>query len=430
MEKMIYNKFDVLKTLAILLLVCVPSKTFSLFFLALFIAYKLAMNKTLSRAKIIFIFIFFINALFSITYNGFGHLANYFLFVIFISPLVLMLFFEPQPSIITNESRVAKKNKLKKAIEYFLIVQILFSVAAILYRGLSSGFKLDVNFGDAVAGTFRWPFSYSIDSANVVFAFTMILVLLFYRFQFKKEINKLIFISSCVIVFISSVNHLFICIVIAVVIASVRPSKILVNLIVLLFLLYLFSIISPTNFKIITERIGLIFSFGNGADSLSDNLKIQYIATFFDDLILEPIKFILTGTGCGNYSSRAALFFTGEYVNNFNFVKMSLYTENNTYPLLIELKNRPHFLQGSFHYPYNSIITFFAELGIIPAMYFLYSWIKKIFNSTGFKFSENLILISFILLASIVDNYLEYYQAMFVIYFLIKKKREFNCYET
>lgn len=415
----------------ILLLISFPVKSISLIFLILYgIHWLLFKKKTVSYGNLFIILLLGLNAVFTVAYFGLGHLKNFFLFILFIIPIIFILF---QPKEIVTDhpiKAIVSSDNLKKLIEHYLVIQIMFSIISIIVRGSQMGFKFDVNFGDAIAGTFRNPLVYNADASNVIFAFTMIIVMLFYKFIYKKETNKIIEYASYFIIFLASVNHLIICLVFALVLATISLKRIVLNIFLLILGGYLFFLVSPNNFNLIFDRFNAIISFTSGSgDALQENLKIQFLSNFLQDFSNEIIRFSSIGVGAGNYSSRAALFFTGEYVNSFKFVSISPLMAANTYPLWKELLTRPPWLQGAFHFPYGSLFTFIAELGLLTTIFILGLIIKKLKEFPFFTKRNLTIFLVFILLASVVDNYLEYYQSTFIVYFLLSKYRQIHLQE-
>ena len=429
MEKIIKSKSFNLEVLFCLLMISLPSKFLSLLFLALYIAIKLLKIKNFNRQVIIIVGIMFVNMIFVVAYLGVNHLKNSVLFFIFISPLIMLVTKNKSHDNVNWKIKQSQKKRFKKTIEIFIVVQILFSIVAILYRGLSTGFNLDVNFGDIVAGTFRIPLTYSSDASNVIFAFTMIIVLMIYRMSFKKEVNKYILYTSYVIVFLSAVNHLFLALIIALSITTLKPKKIFITVGSVGVLLFALSIVSPVNFSLITGRVSLLFAFttGSGVGGFEmENLKISFFLNFIHDFSNETFRFLFLGAGAGNYSSRSALFFTGEYVESFKFISVSPLMRDNTYFLYKELISRPPWGQGSFNFPYGSIFTFIAEFGLIFATVLFRLLYKAIRRIRGISKINTLIIFTFICIASLVDNYLEYYQSTFILYILLSEIDKLN----
>ncbi len=421
MEKLVNNIDGFLLPIFILLIIASPFKLLSLICFCLFLLYEL--SRRLVKPKfglntIIIFLIFFFNIIFLILDLGISFISNYLLFLIFISPILLLI--TDDSSINRNKDTLKNKLVAKKVIECFLSFQLIFSVLAIINR-LSIEFRFDTDFGDIVAGTFRSPFLYKADASNVIFVFTMVLVLFIYKCQFKNETKKYLEYISYFIVFLASVNHLILAVFISFSIVSTfrRPVSV-IGSIVLVILLY--SILQPANFNLILDRFSKLYYVLIDFDLLSTiSLKGKYILNFINDFKDNIYKFLFVGVGGGNYSSRAALFFTGEYVSSFPFTNMSSYMNDNTFKLWNELLLAPPFLSGAFNYPYGSVFTFIAELGLLSTLIIFFLFYRKLMSIKYLNKIHIMFLIIFLLISGFIDNYYEYYQSTYIFYFLIKK---------
>ena len=415
------------RLLAPMLLISLPFKSLSLLFLLIFLVHFFSRSSNYHlKELLIFVTAIVINGLFIVVDLGYSFLSNLTLFTLFISPLILLIIKNFNTVQRSRKNMLFERSRLKGTIERYIFIQVLFSVLAIISRGTKEGFRFDVNFGDAIAGTFRLPFTYTPDASNVIFAFTMILVVAIYKFTYRKETNKLLEYSAYVIIFLSSVNHLFIALGLALIVVSLDLKRIIRILFAFVFSIYLFSIISPVNFRLITERLNIITSLSskNTSDEISKNLKVKFITNSYQDLSDNPVRISLIGLGSGCYSSRAALFFTGEYVANFPLKSVSPIMKENTYALWKELKERPKWLQGAFQFPYGSLFSLIMELGIIITVLIFYKLFAKIQSVTSLKFA--LFFIVFVLSSSLVDNYLEYYQSTFILFLVICQIPKFS----
>ena len=419
---LIFNIKNFLIPFFILLIVFSPFKIISLLFLFSYLTYELLLRLVKPKfnfSSILVVSILVINLVFLITGIGVKYIANYFLFLVFISPILLF--------ITRHNSRLIKQKTIsnnphitKRVIESFLFIQIFFSFIAVFYR-LFLGFNFDTNFGDIVAGTLRLPFFYKPDASNVIFVFTMIIVLFLYKTAYKNNTNKLIEYLSYFIIFLASVNHLVIAALASLAfVYSFKKFHYVIGSLLLFGILY--SFLQPTNFNLIIDRLTKLTILLSDFEEISSiSLKGQYILNFFDDFSNNVLRFSFVGVGAGNYSSRAALFFTGEYISSFPFTIISPYMQLNTFPLWQELLLAPPFLSGAFHFPYNSIFTFIAELGFLTSILIFILFVYKLYSLSYFNKQQILFFVIFLMLIGLVDNYFEYYQATFIFYYLSDK---------
>lgn len=145
------------------------------------------------------------------------------------------------------------------------------------------------------------------------------------------------------------------------------------------------------------------------------NYRISKIKTYETTFIMLPQEdpvFFIKGAGMGQYSSRAALTCTGDYISAYNKIfpkSISNYTDKYIYTKYkYVIENR----LGSLDTPYSSIITIQGELGIIGTILlvcFLFSLIhgKNIYI-------KNLMLFFFMTL--FIENYLEFAKVIVFVY--------------
>jgi len=412
----------VLKHLAPLMLISFFYKPLMLAFLILFILYyflmMLAGKVKIDLFSFIFtLYLFFLSFYTSVFVQGkLTFLFNNLLFFIFISPLLMMIItdFKSRNLYIPPEEAIY----LKKAIEIFLWIQILFSFINGLKRAVEYHFRLDVNFGDIIAGTFRLPLIYTPDASNVIFSFTMVLVLFLYIVYYGRQASRALVIASVLMIFLASVNHIILAAGLALFLTLIwryTTSVIALSLAIL----GLYPVVQPTNFRLILERINLLVSNFSLENIANLSLKGQFIYNFITDFMHYPLTFIFTGLGPGTYSGRAALFFTGEYVRSFPFKNISDFMYNNTYILWHKLISSPPWLAGSFNYPYGSLFSFIAELGLLNTLIFFFLIFKKLKEKAIFSNLEILFILIFLFLVGLIDNYYEYFQATFIFFYIL-----------
>ena len=416
------GRFNITPLLFILAL-SFPSKELSLIMMLSVCLYSLLTVKFNVKYLLIILYVVVSNILTVFFMNDGWFLVNSIIFFIFTSPVYFFL--------ATKRARKSKKidlKTIKTTIEIYLSIQTIFSFVSAGYR-LVYMKTLDINFGDAIAGTFRLPYVYKSDASNVIFTSTVMIVLSLYIAVFKKHSNVIIVLLSMLSIIMASVSHLYIAFIISSIIAILfmSPKKVIIYLayFLLFFILSasLYKYTQPINYNVIIERVGTI------ANSLiSDgymggiSLKGKYMENAYRHFTEHSLLITMFGLGAGSYSSRAALFCSGMYNEKFTFQNISPLMEENTFPLWLQLKSSPAWSAGSFHYPYNSIISFAFELGIVNALLLLYLFVRFIDSAKVIPRSYKLFVTSFIMISAFIDNYFEYYQVTFIflyVYFLI-----------
>lgn len=405
-----------LKVLLPILIVFSPYKSLSLGFMVIYFTYEFFHIRFEKMSSLIVLAIIFLNLTTSVFINGPSFLANNILFWIFILPIIIFIIRKPDSH--NNTYSYINNIFLKKSLEIFLIIQIIFSFLAMIYR-LSIGFNFDVNFGDIIAGTLRSPFAFSVDASNVIFTFSMILLLFIYITLYKKKINNYILFLSIFIIFAASVNHLILAAGLAMTVSTFKnkPFKVII-----LFgtILLLYTIFQEKNLNLITERVeNLTLAITDMSLLFNLSTKGAYFVNMFHDIENNFLNFLFTGFGAGTYSSRASLFFTGEYVKAFPIVNMSEYFTNNTYVLWKQLLAAPNWLSGAFYFPYSGLGSLLMELGLMNFLILGYLFLSKLKKLNILNFAQRLFLIIFILIANLIDNYFEYYQSFFLAYYFL-----------
>ncbi len=401
-----------------LIFISFPIKALSLMYMLIYFIYILPFIKVNYKYLFAISFIIINNLISNIIYfNSFNFVKNYLLFWIFLLPIIFFIIEKEN-----NNLKFKSQYISKKIIEFYIWLQLIVSGLDSLY--IFFKFKsFDLSSGDILAGTFRVPLTFRPDASNVIFTFSLILILLLYISYFKK-ISKLLLIFSIIIIFLSSVNHLILISLIGLLFTLSKRNFIKV-LLIFLFIIVLYKILQPANFNMILNRMKIVFlSLGNLELFAEYSFKGKYILNFLNDFKNNFFSFLTFGLGAGTYSSRAAMFFSGDYVNSFKFISITSLFENNTLYLWKNFLNSPSWQQGSFNYPFFSIFSFIAELGLINTLLLFILFYKKlkflkrkgVLSSKSFKF-----LIIFLFISGFVDNYYEYFQSFFLFYYIGKK---------
>ncbi len=307
------------------------------------------------------------------------------------------------------------KKDVNKAIEHYMILQIVINLLNI-YSIIKKG-SFDLGSGDIIAGTFRFPMTVKADSNNMLFSLSMIL-LLFVYLNFCQNLKKAIILPLILIIFLASVNHLIVIALVSLILSYFSIISFFTWCRIFIFsgiFIFLCKLLQPANFYNIVNKIyTIILVFIVNFKYLKDlSLKFQYIENLFSDFLKYPYMFFL-GSGLGTYSSRAALYLTGDYVN-LPISNISKFMLGNTYPLFLSLKK---FSLGSFNYPWGSFFSLLAETGIIFSVILMILFAKELKKVINQKRRFVFILIFFILIG-FMENYYEYFQATFIFFFTL-----------
>jgi hypothetical protein len=189
----------------------------------------------------------------------------------------------------------------------------------------------------------------------------------------------------------------------------------------------LILIFLPTNLQTLPSTSALALEIG--PDSVSEKARATYNTLFLlpQDNAMQP----LIGMGPGQYSSRASLIASGEYLKGTTIpFPPQLGRATDQYILSLY---RASFIEStaagnsSSRFPFYSWLSLYGEFGVIGFLTFLVIAFRRIVkigasNSVDFGLMRPvcLILWLYILLMGIQDNYWEWTQAMFVAFLSVK----------
>ena len=142
----------------------------------------------------------------------------------------------------------------------------------------------------------------------------------------------------------------------------------------------------------------------------------------FDEIPSIEFKNYIIGEGIGQYSSRAAMTCTGEYIDSYTKlfpVSMSEYTSEFIFPQLVLTKQLHNSLSLKDTY-YSSVISVMGELGIIGIVFFILYVLYLMKKSKGYS----KIFVIFFVFACFIDNYLEFAKVISLLYLLINLYNE------
>lgn len=392
--------------LSMALLSTFPQKIISLG-LVIFFVILLTVRVPLDKRRVFILSILLLASIMaSVLNNGAGALQNATISFLFILPVLIFV------STSRNAVPLCSKETTKSVIEYFLIVQIVFSLlnAAYFFVFVKSG-GLDTNFGDVVAGTFRVPFNLYEDSSNKVFSFTMIIVSALYVYSWGlRDANKYILVFCAIVIFLASVNHLIaIAIVCGLAVVGVRIKPLLVSIIGFVALIFLYQVLQPTNYMLFEQRIDLIMNSDLKSAAASID-KVQYFVTSGKVFADNWFSVITLGLGPGTYASRAAHFMGGTLVPSFPLHFETPIFHNYISPLYYAFDAKPQYSKGAFYFPYDDTLSLFFEYGLtfLAISFFAFRAFYLYFGRAALFF------IGMFLLAGFVDHYFEYYNETFI----------------
>lgn len=423
------KRFLILFTL-VLLISFSPSKALgqfvAIFCLAgLLLFVKIYQQKNILCYAIIFLAYSFIGILYLLALPEFSF-TNYFLFLVTASS-VLIWFFDFSPILTPDLIR-----KLTPIILSVLLFEAFYGIA----QGIATGIRyrsLDTSIGDAVRGTIEPAFFTPSLGGNVIYVILISTLLIFAlgisRLRFTK-IRIFVYGIVCFAWLIASVLHSILFFGAAVLVATLLIKKprrnrqasrkllVLRNsiLVLVLCLGILLPIVLPSNFKTIPGFLS--YNLDIREDAYSEKSRATY-ATIFklpQDLTLQP----LIGVGPGQYSSRAALIRTGQYIQGSS-VPLPQYTSNLTSKYILTLWQsallKPG--HGSSYFPFYSWMSLYGEMGIVGILIAIYSILRITINLRNWN-SEDfpglnltlIVLLFYIAFLGLQDNYWEFTQAV------------------
>jgi len=402
-----------LRLLALLLVVSSPVNEVATIFLVIYLLLLVFGRKVEvhSLQFLTVLYILIVNAVVGILSSGISFGVNFALSVLFYFPLIFFVAYKPSIA----DKRLHRYD-IKKTLELYLSIEVVTSACTGVYFYFFGGReRLDIAFGDVIAGTFRVPLTYCVDSATKTFSFSIILVTFLYIAFYRKQCNKILLLLILCTVFVGSVNHLILAAMAAIffAIGLRRPFLVAAGIGSLIFG---YAVLQPSNLSMLQERLSLVFHVlreSNFKDLSIVGPKGEYVKNYFRDLANYPLNFGFTGVGLGQYSDRAAMYLTGEFVK-LPIKIVSTWMQKNTLALYHDYVSRPGYLKGSFFYPYNAIFSLLAELGLLFSFFIGVFFIRSVNKIKFFSKAGKIFIVVFTILAGFVDHYYQYSQAWFL----------------
>ncbi len=351
--------------------------------------------------------------------------------------LAILTYSSFYPLFFVNQKKIANKNLLNKMLKFSLIVfslEAFWSLVQAVYGFYKRGYFFS-DSGDFVEGTIHPQLSAEMAFSNPMFAVNMAILLLGVLILIKlyKTNVKIGFILGVLSLLLASVIHVIIFFVIAVLISAIIFYKNKLLRFSFLKLNWRFSsyvltgIISTVIVVLIFNRREQIVNIGKQY-LLNEVPRAIVTNSLFSEIIPENIEVIFIGLGPGQFSSRASLIGSGNYLGGIDnpksvpFLKSRSNYFSDTYVIAqIEATADIKYF-GSSQQPFYSWLSIISEFGIIAFIFvicFVIYLIKKLKIESEKKTDKRYLSfitstgIVFIFFLGIQENYYEIPQAIF-----------------
>lgn len=319
----------------------------------------------------------------------------------------------------------------------FLFMQASWGII----QGIASGIRnrsFDIGSGDNVRGTIEPGFAVSTTGSNVMFAILVSTLVLFIFATSGGKLTlmqKLTLCLACTAWLLASALHTIIFVIVSVLISAIiyfNPFKSWYKLkkitkkqgkITLLAILFslglagLLPIFLPVNTSTLPVFMGMTFNLRRENMSEKTQATLNTLQNVPKVIPIQPI----IGLGPGQYSSRASLIRSGEYMQAFSGILpkySSLLMRNNILYLWLPFSRGEK--SGSTLFPFYSWLTLYGELGFlgVSVVLFIISSVIRKFRTiyvSGFPYLGfgNIVLLIYVALLGFQDNYWEFTQALF-----------------
>lgn len=375
-----------------------------LFIVLYSIHYNVLINFQRYFSIIIFVLMFTVYSLFFNGIIGYENNSISLLYgLITYSSFLILLSLKNKDSINTYEI-----SYIVKYLSYFVIVQSL-----VVFFQMSQTWNWD-----ALSGTFGlFDYMGRITISQVMFTFTTYVIMLFLLPYWNKGIVKVALVLGLISTSAAQSGHQFIFLIFTglIVYASFKDKKLLFKTVLIssgaIMIVLLFF---PRTIDLALAWFQKI-AFGNYPKAL--------ITIDAFELLIEDFKIAIMGTGLGQFSSRASLFSSGDYLG-FKIPEM-LTDSSNFYKTLVEpkLELQEQIGEGSaIAKPYYSVLSLLIEFGLIIfgiLIYYVFAFLNKNKKYSLSKNSEVALLskfmnafILFLIMCSFIENYSEFVQAI------------------
>ncbi len=338
------------------------------------------------------------------------------------------------------EITISAQQKFIKIIKNIIILEATVGIFQILIYGVFMGKGFDSASGDIVQGTIGL-FSFlnpGIDFNNPIYCVNLAILIIFYLpHVFTSKKDYWVVILGCLALLMASVVHLIFSLVFAFAVITVffyinqLSQKTIYTVIgtgiLAIITTSLFYVVQPKNFELVSHYYE---KFQN-----TETPKKQVTQRVFSELANESPQ-IWLGLGTGQFTSRASLMGTGRYFGDFKNPKavlpltepnMSSYFEKYVFDLWnLYVSNPQTFGGSSMTKPFYSIISVVVEFGFILSIIFVVLFITYLTRLQSYFGNKNnpiiyryyafscAIITLFLFLISLIENYLEITQAIFL----------------
>lgn len=354
--------------------------------------------------------------------------GSYYFFLITSSSLLVLLY---------DFRQLVTESVLKRMANYTLVILVIEAFIGIS-QGLFGFIKtktLDSSTGDYVRGTIELSWEPAGTGSNQMFAILVSTLLLFVLALSGRQAVKEKWWSKAIVFFSwlqASVVHTIVYLVGAIVGTKFinilwrrrhkgrarldRRGQLILSVVVVL-IVSLMTLILPRNIRNLSI-------YGRHVSQISeDSYSQKSLATYYTLYKLsqdEPLQ-PWVGLGTGQYSSRAALIRSGQYLSANVPVPIYVSKYTNMYILsLWEYFFQRHPLGGSTYFPFYSWLSVYGETGIAGTLLFIgfILWTARRitrYPSTIFPYLSlvMVVLLAYLVLLGLQDVYWEFAQAIF-----------------
>jgi hypothetical protein len=320
--------------------------------------------------------------------NIFLHLLYWLVFII------LLIVYTSKYSVLAEE--------VGKSINFIIAIQMIYILVFVIFRFSFIKNQLIGDWSVGTLGTSEGPVLFII----YILAFIKYLA----QFQKEKDVYFAVFAGLCFIAAISTVSiSLTVLFVISFIIYTLLFAKNIKSkiamLIVAILMISVFWTFSDPWIKYDLYNTVSDYQYRNKYFK-----KMQNYQDTFINIPKQDLKFLLVGNGIGNYSSRAALTASGYYVgwfNNEKLVNISYYTKKYINPKIYSVYGVS--LRDS---PASQYISLMGENGAIVFVLMLFYFCRLLRKNKN----ANRLTIIFMMSIFFMDNYLEYYKIVLMVF--------------
>lgn len=348
-------------------------------------------------------------------------LINHYLFLLTISAFLLLLL----------DLRPVASGPMLQAISKLVRAVLLIETGYALIQGGVAFSRLrtfDLAAGDFIRGTLEPGFGANITASNQMFAILMTTLLLFALAtqQSRPSLRQLLLYGFAIIAWLmASVFHTFLFLGAAAGLSIViqwrlrytrlRLSRLLLILASLVLIITFIAVALPNNLASLSQFTKITLNLDNG--SYKTLATYNTFVHLPQDRPLQP----LLGLGPGQYSSRAALIRSGEYLSGAT-LPLPAYTTEASNKYILSLW-RTFFLRypngGSTFFPFYSWLSLYGEFGFVGLMIVslvvgraLFKWRYTKTKSFPYLPQAMITLVLYVALLGFQDNYWEFVQAI------------------